>query len=245
MINFQVVKTVGRFIGRNAPIILTGLGVAGVAGTTVMAVKESKKKNPNYTATVVVGVLTAGCIIGGAGLQAMRTKEIADAFNNLAHRMTNYRTAINELGAAAVIDSVSRMETSDPEEMEHIVDDVVNKGDLRYEEKLHWFWDEYSNTWFKGTWKQVYYANMVLQKEYTREGFAPICIYYNCLDLPFADECPTNLGFSRENVLYIWGEDEIPFDYDDVTAPNGDPGFAVSWKIEPEVDLDVEDGYLH
>lgn len=234
MINYQALRKVGRFIERNAPIILTGLGVVGVVGTTTLAVKESKKENPNYTLTVIAGALTVGCIIGGSVTQAMKTKEIADAFNNLAHRMGNYKTAVDELGAAAIINSVSKMEVDNPDEMEHITEDSVT-GNGRYEEKLHWFWDEYSNTWFVGTWKQVYYANMVLQEEFSKVGFAPISIYYNCLELPFADECPDELGFDFENLNINWEVGFIPFDYDDVTAPNGDPGFAITWPIEPEI----------
>lgn len=119
-----LVKSIGRSISNHSPEILTGLGIAGMITTTVMAVKatpkalsliEHKKEELElteleklrpietikatwkcYIPTVVTGVSSVACLIGASSVNARRNAALATAYNLSATALSEYKEKVLE-----------------------------------------------------------------------------------------------------------------------------------------------------
>ena len=119
-----LVKSIGRSISNHSPEILTGLGIAGMITTTVLAVKatpkalsliehkkeeleltESEKLSPIetikatwkcYIPTVVTGVSSVACLVGASSVNARRNAALATAYNLSATALSEYKEKVLE-----------------------------------------------------------------------------------------------------------------------------------------------------
>ena len=119
-----LVKSIGRSISNHSPEILTGLGIAGMITTTVLAVKatpkalsliehkkeeleltESEKLSPIetikatwkcYISTVVTGVSSVACLVGASSVNARRNAALATAYNLSATALSEYKEKVVE-----------------------------------------------------------------------------------------------------------------------------------------------------
>lgn len=119
-----LVKSIGRSISNHSPEILTGLGIAGMITTTVLAVKatpkalslieskkeeleltESEKLRPIetikatwkcYIPTVVTGVSSVACLVGASSVNARRNAALATAYNLSAAALSEYKEKVLE-----------------------------------------------------------------------------------------------------------------------------------------------------
>lgn len=117
----KILKTAKLFTRKHTPEILTGIGIAGMITTTVMAVKETpkalliieeekKKRNVSklkptevvkatwkcYAPAVVTGVTSVGCLIGGTSVSARRNAALATAYNLSRTALTDYKEKVVE-----------------------------------------------------------------------------------------------------------------------------------------------------
>ena len=100
-----------KFFKKNSSTILTCMGVAGVVGTAVMAVKatpkalelieDAKKEKgedltklqtivvaaPAYIPSALIGVGTIACIIGSNVLNMSINSSVSISFNGLSHKL--------------------------------------------------------------------------------------------------------------------------------------------------------------
>ncbi len=117
-------KDVQRFASKHSPALLTGIGIAGMITTTILAVKatpkalnliENKKEelqlNPAdnltpvetvkatwkcYVPAVVTGVTSVACLIGGTSVSAKRNAALATAYNLSATALSEYKEKVVE-----------------------------------------------------------------------------------------------------------------------------------------------------
>lgn len=121
-INFaQIFKTAQQTLSKHSPEILTGIGIAGMITTTILAVKatpkalksiEEKKKEErvekltpkdtvkatwkHYVPAAVTGVTSVACLIGGSHVSLRRNAALATAYKISETALTEYREQVVE-----------------------------------------------------------------------------------------------------------------------------------------------------
>lgn len=117
-----VFRGVNRFLSRNSAEIMTGIGVAGVIATSVLAVKGSREAEiieedlyqarfdqmaedptklelakavlPVYVPCILTGATTIACIIGASAVHSRRNAVLAGLYSASEIAMTEYREKI-------------------------------------------------------------------------------------------------------------------------------------------------------
>ena len=114
-------KNIRTGISEHSPEILTGIGIAGMVATTILAVKatpkavvllEEKREEENreklspvevvkatwkcYIPAVVTGVTSIGCLIGASSVNSRRTAALATAYNLSKTALAEYKDKVVE-----------------------------------------------------------------------------------------------------------------------------------------------------
>lgn len=122
----QFFKGIQTAVTKKSPEILTGIGIAGMITTTVLAVKatpkaleliesekESKKEFPDdkpglnavevakvawkpYIPAAVTGVVSVACLIGASSVSARRNAALATAYQLSTNALTEYKEKVVE-----------------------------------------------------------------------------------------------------------------------------------------------------
>lgn len=122
----QFFKGIQTAVTKKSPEILTGIGIAGMITTTVLAVKatpkaleliesekESKKEYPDdkpglnavevvkvawkpYIPAAVTGVVSVACLIGASSVSARRNAALATAYQLSTNALTEYKDKVVE-----------------------------------------------------------------------------------------------------------------------------------------------------
>lgn len=122
----QFFKGIQTAVTKKSPEILTGIGIAGMITTTVLAVKatpkaleliesekESKKEHPDdkpglnvvevvkaawkpYIPAAVTGVVSVACLIGASSVSARRNAALATAYQLSTNALTEYKDKVVE-----------------------------------------------------------------------------------------------------------------------------------------------------
>ena len=117
----NLIKSIKTTITSHGPEILTGIGIAGMIATSIMAVKatpkaikliEEKKKELDhekltpvetvqatwkcYIPAVVTGVTSTACLIGASSVNARRNAALATAYNLSKTALTEYKEKVVE-----------------------------------------------------------------------------------------------------------------------------------------------------
>ena len=116
------IKSVSRIVDEHSPEILTGLGIAGMIGTTIMAVRatpkaliliEERKIETDvdnltpmelvkttwkcYIPAVVTGGLSTTCLIGASSVNARRNAALATAYTISESALKDYQEKVVEV----------------------------------------------------------------------------------------------------------------------------------------------------
>lgn len=114
-------KNAQKTLSKHSPEILTGLGIAGMIGTTILAVRatpkalrliEEKKKEERkdkltvvdtvkatwkcYIPATISGVTSVACLIGASSVNASRNAALATAYKLSETALTEYRDKVVE-----------------------------------------------------------------------------------------------------------------------------------------------------
>lgn len=120
----KLFKDFGKLASKHSPEILTGIGIAGMITTTILAVRatpkaleliEEKQEElyPDstlkltpvevikttwkcYTPAVVVGVVSTGCLIGSTSVSTRRNAALATVYNLTASTLAEYQGKVVE-----------------------------------------------------------------------------------------------------------------------------------------------------
>ena len=121
----KLISNVKTGMSKHAPEILTGIGIAGMISTTIMAVKATPKamrliedaervkyeetgKEPltametvkaawkPYIPAVVTGAVSVGCLIGGTSIHAKRNAALATAYQLSTTALKEYKAKVVE-----------------------------------------------------------------------------------------------------------------------------------------------------
>lgn len=190
---------------KHSPEILIGLGVAGLLGTTILAVRETpkalkllenKKKEldveklsvkdtvktvwKNYIPCAVLAVTSVACIVGASNISARRNAALAAAYAIGNKAFSDYKEeVINLLG-----------EEKDKEIKERVADKLLKENPVTNKEVIitdnneHLCYDEITGRYFKSSQNKIKEAQNVINDRLRDEMWVSLNDLYYELCLP-------------------------------------------------------------
>ena len=190
---------------KHSPEILIGLGVAGLLGTTVLAVRETpkvlklleNKKNEldveklsikdtvktvwkNYIPCAVLAVTSVACIVGASNISARRNAALAAAYAIGNKAFSDYKEeVINLLG-----------EEKEKEIKERVADKLLKENPVTSKEVIitdnneHLCYDEITGRYFKSSQNKIKEAQNVINDRLRDELWVSLNDLYYELCLP-------------------------------------------------------------
>lgn len=201
----NLLTTVKSGVTKHSPEILIGLGVAGLLGTTILAVRETpkvlklldKKKEEldveklsvkdtvktvwkNYIPCAVLAVTSVGCIVGASNISARRNAALAAAYAIGNKAFSDYKEeVINLLG-----------EEKEKEIKERVADKHLKENPVASKEIFvtdvneHLCYDEITGRYFKSSQNKIKEAQNVINDRLRDEMWVSLNDLYYELGLP-------------------------------------------------------------
>jgi hypothetical protein len=236
------------FIKKNASIILTTVGGAGVVITSVMAVKATPKAlkaleqatdekgddltkteaiivaGPAYIPAIVTGVSTIACIFGANALNKRQQASLMSAYALVNNSYKEYRGKVQELYGEDANDNVQT----------EIAKDKYDKSEVTNTDGEELFYDEFSGRYFTSTLYKLQHAEYQLNRDLVMMDCVDLNSYYHYLGLPTIDG-GDELGWSTGmNFDYYW-QPWIDFSHSRFELEDGTECIKI-WMIhEPNV----------
>ena len=224
-----------KMIKRNAPVILSTIGAAGVVGTAVLTAKATPKalmlleqakeeKNeeltkfekvvavaPAYIPAVLVGVSTVACIFGAHVLNKKQQAALASAYALLNSSYQEYKEKVQELHGEEGEKEI-RTELAKDKAKEQDVEDQDDGKTL--------FYDEYSKRYFRATNEAILRAEYEINKEVTTNYYATINEYYKLVGLDPIDGGDI-IGWTSSMMYEMYWSDWVDFWHEKVELEDG------------------------
>lgn len=241
-------KTVKAFAVKRSPEILTGIGIAGMITTTIMAVRATPKalrlleshreddgeKLPAktvikttwkcYIPAAVTGTMSVACLIGASSVNAKRNAALATAY-------TLSETALKEYKAKVVETIGEKKEASIRDDIvkERIEKDPVKNHEVIITEKGNTLcYDTISGRYFRSDIEKIRKAVNELNRRMISENYISLNEFYYEIGLR-CTESGNQLGWNLDNGL-------IEPHFSSQLTEDGEPCLAISYLVEPRYD---------
>ncbi|MFI3173925.1 MAG: DUF6353 family protein [Bacillota bacterium] len=249
------------FFKHHSPEILTGIGIAGMITTTVMAVQatpkalqllDAKKEELDveeleakemvqatwqcYAPAIIVGVSTIACFASASYLSYKSQASLVSAYSLLDQHYKKYRTAAKEVYG----------EDADEKINAQMAEDVwIHDGSGEYlylpdadkSDKLL-FYDDYTNTFFYATAASVTAAHYHLNRNLALGGEVSVNDYKAMLGLPHIDGCD-DVGWCID-LIYQAGYSWLDFTNIEKILPDGRVYYVIGPVFEPTALYDYD-----
>lgn len=247
-------KNIRTFASKHSPEILTGVGIAAMISTTVLAVKatpkalkeiEKKKQEVNkdkltpvetvkatwkcYIPAATTGAFSIACLIGANTVNAKRNAALATALKLSETAFIEYRDkVVEEVGEEKekVIREKANTERINQQLMFHD-NGIVHTGDGNT-----LFFEPISKTVFKSS--KVRIREVVNELNWTmtygNEPYVSLSDFYDAIKIP-EYALGNELGWRTDKGLI-----DISFDLAETNA--GEPCFSLNFLVPPEWDFD-------
>lgn len=246
----KLTRGVATKLRKHSPEILTGIGVAGLIATTIMAVKATPKAleliekemgekevyqlsavdtvkvawKP-YIPAAVTGVMSVACIVGASSVNARRNAALATAYTISETALREYKDkvveTIGEKKEQAVRDAIARDKIEqNPVSRNEVV--ITNKGDTLC-------YDLYSGRYFKSEMEKLKRAENEINRQLLNEGSATLNDFYYEVGLDnvkYGDD----LGWDTRHSL-------ITLDFSSQLTEDGTPCLVVDFSVPPKYDF--------
>lgn len=219
----QLVKTTGQIMKKHSPEILTGIGVAGMVATTIMAVKATPKAilliNEKevelraekltkkevvqtvwkcYIPAAVTGVASIACIIGASSINAKRNAALATAYTLTETALKEYKDKVVE-----TIGEKKESEIRGAIAQDKLKNDPVIKTDVIETGKGKTLcYDALSGRYFRSDVDKIKRAEYELNKQLLNEGYISLNDFYYEIELE-PIKVGDKLGWSARQERYI------------------------------------------
>lgn len=230
------------FIKKNAPTILSCLGVVGVVATTVMAVKATPKAlslienaeeekgeklskwekvnlaGPVYIPSVVTGVATVACILGSNVISKRQQATLISAYALLDNSYKEYRKKTNELYG----------EEADKQIRGEIAKDKYTGDNESLDNDKELYYDFYSGRYFESTPEAVLWAEYETNRSMIVNYAVGLNEFYDFLGLEPLPEYES-IGWSCGQIEEMYWHPWIEFDHEE-TIIDGDSEYNEGMK---------------
>lgn len=247
----KIIFTIGNAVNRHSPEILTGLGIAGMLTTTVLAVKatpkalkliELKKDEEQvdsltpletvkatwkcYIPAAITAATSTACIIGANSVHLRRHAALATAYKLSETALAEYREKVVE-----TVGERKERAIRDKVDQKHIEENPVSKTEVIITDKGNSLcYDHWSGRYFRSDINQIHKAINEINRQMLTgfDGFVSLNDLYDELDLshtPLGDI----LGWRIDNGLvepYLGSQ----------IADDGTPCIVLDYNIPPTKD---------
>lgn len=243
-----VLKTVKSFASHHSPEILTGIGIAGMITTTVLAVKatpkalkdieefeeavlcDHEKIKPidavkvawkHYIPAAVTGTVSIACLVGASSVNARRNAALATAYKLSETALAEYREAVVE-----TVGEKKEREVRDNVAKKQVAQNPINhstvictgKGDSL-------FYDSTCGRYFKSNVDKINKAVLELNKRMRDEMHISLNEFYYEIELDGID-VGDDLTWSIDDSYIDVSFSAIPVD--------GEPCMVISFTSPPK-----------
>ena len=246
----RTIKSAERVLTKYSPGILTGIGIAGMIGATVMAVKatpkalyliESKKEESEveeltpvetiktcwkcYIPATLTTALSAVCLIGASTVNAKRNAALATAYSISEAALREYQEkvveVVGEKKEKAVRDAVAKDQIErDPVTKSEVVIIDSNSNTLCYE--------PLSGRYFKSTIDKIKKAEIKLDRQMIQEMYVSLNDFYWEIGLD-----GTDLG---DQMGWNLSKGYMDLSFSSQLADDGTPCAVIVYGIPPVYD---------
>lgn len=248
-------NTITKLCKENGATILTGLGVAGVVSTAVMAARATpkaisllaekemyKQENygesltrfekalamaPAYIPAILMGTATVGCILGANHLNKVRQADLLAAYACLDATFKDYQAKVKDIFGEA-----GEKKVREELEKERFISEKY--GDPS-EKKL--FYDEFSNRYFEMSIHELLKAIYDANRMYNYLGELKLNELYEYLGLKKIDIGET-LGWNAQKDWECYGFSWIEVRWEQIETPDNLEAFAIRFEIDPAKDYE-------
>ena len=241
-----IFKNAQLAISKHSPEILTGIGIAGMITTTILAVKatpkalktiEAKKTEENkekltaaetvkatwkyYIPAAITGVTSIACVIGASRVHTKRNAALATAYKLSETALVEYREKVIEtLGEKK--EKMVR-EKIDKDRMEQ---NPVSKSQVIITDKGNTLcFDYHSGRYFKSDIDRIKKAVNELNRRMNIEMYVSLNDFYDELNLEHTS-LGDELGWSLDDGL-------VEIDFSSQLADDGTPCVVMSYRVAP------------
>lgn len=244
-------KSVQNALVKHSPEILTGIGIAGMITTTVLAVRatpkalklieEEKKRQDKekltvgdtvkatwkcYIPAVVTGVSSTACLIGANSVHMRRSAALAAAYKVTETALIEYKDK-----AIEVVGEKKEKEIRDAIHKDRMEKQPVSRNTVIVTEKGNTLcYDYHSGRYFKSDRDAIIAAVNVINRKMTFDMYASLNELYDELDLEhtrFGDE----LGWNLQDGL-------VEPIFSSKLADDGTPCLMLDYSITPRREFD-------
>lgn len=240
-----------QFVSKRSPEILTGIGIAGMITTTVLAVRATpialqlieEKKNEDwvdelsplevvktawkpYVPAAVTGVASVACLIGASSVNAKRNAALATAYKLSETALSEYREkvieTIGEKKEKTVRDKVAEERVKkNPVSKSEVI--VTNNGTTLC-------FDPISARYFKSSIDKIKRAENELNKQMLHDisGYVSLNEFYDELGLDHTS-VGDDLGWNVDRLIDISFSSQL--------NDNGEPSVVLDYLVAPKYDF--------
>lgn len=240
-----------QFVSKRSPEILTGIGIAGMITTTVLAVRATpkalqlieEKKNDDwvdelsplevvktawkpYVPAAVTGVASVACLIGASSVNAKRNAALATAYKLSETALSEYREkvieTIGEKKEKTVRDKVAEERVKkNPVSKSEVI--VTNNGTTLC-------FDPISARYFKSSIDKIKRAENELNKQMLHDisGYVSLNDFYDELGLDHTS-VGDELGWNVDRLIDISFSSQL--------NDNGEPSVVLDYLVAPKYDF--------
>jgi hypothetical protein len=240
-----------QFANKHSPEILTGIGIAGMITTTVLAVRATpkalelleEKKNEDwvdelsplevvkaawkpYVPAAVTGIASVACLIGASSVNAKRNAALATAYKLSETALSEYREkvieTIGEKKEKTVRDKVAEERVKkNPVSKSEVV--VTNNGTTLC-------FDPISARYFKSSIDKIKRAENELNKQMLHDisGYVSLNDFYDELGLDHTS-VGDDLGWNVDRLIDISFSSQL--------NDNGEPSVVLDYLVAPKYDF--------
>lgn len=232
---------------KNTPGILVGVGIVGMASTTILAVRatpkavkliEAKKRELEvesltpvetvkttwkcYIPAAVTGVMSTACLIGASSVSARRNAALATAYNVTRVALNDYKDAvvetIGEKKEQVVRDAVAKKKIER--------DPVTNTEVIVTERGTTLCYDAVFGRYFRSDIDTIKRAVNELNRSIVSSMYASLNEFYDEIGLP-----PIEIG---DKLGWNMDDGQIEVDFSSQLAADGTPCLVISFNVAPD-----------
>lgn len=242
----KLIKDVQVFASKHSPEILTGIGIAGMVTTTILAVRETPKalmcindaayEKKDYELTTaekikacwkcyvpaaVTGAVSIACLVGASSVNLRRNAALATAYKLSETALTEYREKVIE----TVGEKKERLvrENIDKDHLEK--NPVTNNNVIVTGNGDTLCYDSLFGRYFNSDIDKIKRAINELNRELIMDNYVSLNDFYDRLDLDHI-EIGDDLGWNVDDGL-------IDIDFGSQLASNGRPCITLNYTIAP------------
>lgn len=251
-----IARSMGMALQKHSPEILTGIGIAGMVTTTILAVRATPKallliqeaeevKHQNtdasaltpvetikaawlcYVPAAVTGVLSMTCLIGASSVNLRRNAALATAYTLSESALKEYREKVVE-----TIGEKKEQAVQDAVAKERISKSPVTNQEVIITEKGNTLcYDVISGRYFKSDIEKLKRAANDLSRRMLDEGYISLNDFYYEIALP-ETKLGDELGWHIDNGL-------VDLRFSSQLAEDGTPCLVIDYQIAPKYDYGI------